>query len=159
MQTRRQEQSKPAPSGSSPAHVLLIEDDDTMRDMLAEALRREGYRVTECVDASRWLQACGNDASSWGLGQHGEGDTYDVVVSDIRMPNISGLDALRMLKVMNPEQDYPSTIFITAFGDDETRRRACNLGAVTVLDKPFAVKDLVASVREAIGTQDRPPEE
>ncbi|MFO7902055.1 MAG: response regulator [Planctomycetota bacterium] len=133
-------------------HVLLIEDDDVMREMLAEALRREGWEVTECVDGSHCLQTCGHDTLSCQTANHDFSETYDVLVSDIRMPNMSGLDVLRILKESHWAGACPPTVLITAFGDEETHERARELGAVTVLDKPFAMKELIQTVRTVTGT-------
>jgi len=133
-------------------HVLLVEDDDVMRDMLAEAFQRQGWQVTECADPMRWLQSCVREASTMDVVEYTAMDgCYDVVVSDIRMPNMSGLDVLRILGDIHCADACPPTIFITAFGDEDTHRRARELGAVTVLDKPFAVRDLVEKVREVTG--------
>ncbi|MFO7905572.1 MAG: response regulator transcription factor [Pirellulaceae bacterium] len=142
------------PSKGRPPHVLLVEDDDVMRAMLAEAFRREGWQVTECADAMRWLQSCVREATRRDVGDYTATATpYDVVVSDIRMPNVGGLDALRILREIHCDDACPPTIFITAFGDEETHKRARDLGAVTVLDKPFAMKDLLQRVRSVANAQ------
>jgi len=123
-----------------------------MRDMLAETFRKEGFWVTQCADPLRWLQSCVRKASSPCSGGYIGADTYGVVVSDIRMPNMSGLDVLRILRDIHCADACPPTIFITAFGDAETHERARELGAVTVLDKPFDVKDLIEQVRAVTRT-------
>ncbi len=133
--------------------VLLIEDDDVMREMLAEAFRGEGWQVTECSDAMWWFQSCVREATSVDVTEYkATGVSYDIVVSDIRMPSMGGLDVLRILQEIHCADACPPTIFITAFGDEETHKRARELGAVTVLDKPFAVKDLIAKVRAVTET-------
>lgn len=138
------------PRPKSPC-VLLIEDDEVMREMLAEALRRGGCQVTECADPVRWLLSCIGQA--WGPpASEAHSQHYDVVVSDIRMPNLSGLDALRILKQLRCTDTCPPTILITAFGDPATHQTARELGAVAVLDKPFATRDLLEAVRAAVGT-------
>lgn len=125
-------------------HILLIEDDEEMRDMLADTLRREGFDVTECSDARSWLLFCVHNSA-------GDNDEkYDVVVSDIRMPKIGGLDAMRIINDLNCAEACPPTIFLTAFGDEETHRMAKKLGAVEVLDKPFDIKDLIKKVRKLV---------
>lgn len=118
-----------------------------MRDMLAEALRREGWQVTECADVVPWLLSCLCQAWFPTAGPHG--DTCDVVVSDIRMADLSGLDALRMLKQLRCADSCPPTILITAFGDEATHQKAREAGAVAVLDKPFATRDLIETIRAA----------
>lgn len=133
---------------TEPPHILLIEDDDVMREMLAEALRHAGYQVTECNSASQWLESCVHQAAK-NRPLDERHDTYDVVVSDIRMPNMSGLDVLRILRVIRCDFICPPTILITAFGNSVTHERARELGAMAVLDKPFPIKYLIEKVREA----------
>ncbi|MFW6171414.1 MAG: response regulator [Planctomycetota bacterium] len=146
-----QHHSGGTPLGRKMPRVLLIEDDDVMREMLAEALRRAGCEVTECGDGLQCLQACGHDTASCQPAEHGVCDTYEVLVSDIRMPNMSGLDVLRTLREILGAEGCPPAVLITAFGDEATHERAQELGAVTVLDKPFAVKELIETVRTVTG--------
>ncbi len=135
---------EPAPR---PLRVLLIEDDDAMRAMLADAFRHEGWDVTECENVFGWLQHCVNDfAEDSGSGTN----SYDVVVSDICMPGMSGLEVMAMLQDMYSAAACPPTILITAFGDDETHHHARALGAAEVLDKPFDTNDLIDTVREVV---------
>ena len=127
--------------------VLLVEDDDEMREMLASMLRRDGCRVIATVD--------GEDALDWlGAGAL-EGDLLRVpalIVSDIRLPCVSGLDILA--GVSRVPQRVP-VILITGFGDEETHARARELGAERVLDKPFAISEFRAAVASALGQRDR----
>lgn len=121
-----------------------------MREMLAEALRQEGYDVTECASAVPWLLFCVHHS---GQGVQDCADGYDVVVSDIRMPRITGLDVLRIIRDIHCAEACPPTIFITAFGDEETHQTAQALGAAAVLDKPFPMKDLVHKIQEFTSPQ------
>ena len=125
--------------GSDTPHILLVEDDDPMRSMIAQALRQQGYEVTECPDAFHWMDFC--------IGQrvNDESIRYDLVISDIRMPGMNSLDLLEGLR---SSHRHPPTILITAFRDKETHERAADLGAVHVLDKPFAMQELLHVVRE-----------
>jgi len=143
--------------GADPTpHVLLVEDDDVMREMLTEAFGREGWKVTQAADGERWLQACISEATSVDIMESTVGGlSYDVVVSDIRMPNTSGLDVLRILNELRCSGVCPPTIFITAFGDAATHAEARRLGAVTVFDKPFDIKALIRAIRSIIGTRRR----
>jgi CheY-like chemotaxis protein len=72
--------------------------------------------------------------------------TFDLVLSDLRMPGWPGLEAMARI-ARNPSM--PPFILFTAFGDETTHRRALEIGALTLLDKPFDLdylKDLVAQV-------------
>ncbi len=131
-------------------HVLLIEDDEEMLNMLSEALMQEGYRVTKCTETLDWLLSCihcsGKDMSS------SANNSFDVVISDIRLPKMGGLDALRIINDLDCAEICPPTIFITAFGDEETHSMARKLGAAEVLDKPFDINDLIRKVCELVST-------
>ena len=71
----------------------------------------------------------------------------DLIVSDIRMPYITGMQVLRELR---ERDDAPPMILITAFGSDALHAKAERLGAVAVFDKPFDVEDLVAKVESLL---------
>jgi DNA-binding response OmpR family regulator len=120
---------------------LLAEDDDEMRILLTWSLRWEGYEVVECRNGTE-LQ----DALS-GATDGEEALGVALVVSDIRMPGISGLDVLRGLRL---SEKFPPVVLITAFGDEETHAEADRLGAVALFDKPFEIEDLVAKVHEIL---------
>ena len=123
-----EEQKRLIPWDRTPT-ILLVEDDEDMREMLASDLRREGYRVVEAAD--------GDDAVDWlGVGIL-DGDPERLpalIVSDICLPYVSGLDILEGAR-LSPWR-LP-VILITGFGDGDTHERARDLGAECVLDKPF----------------------
>ena len=124
------------------ATILLVEDDDEMREMLVTALRRDGYVVVEAAD--------GDDALEWlGLGAlEGEPSRWpDLLVSDIRLPFFSGLDIIEGLSLAR--RSLP-IVMITGFGDAETHARALEFGATCVLDKPFDLNDFRHAVRAAL---------
>jgi DNA-binding response OmpR family regulator len=122
-------------------HILLAEDDHEMRSLLALSLRRAGFRVTSCRDGSDLL----SQLTPFILHQAPVG--FDLIVSDIRMPLITGLEILEDL----PQREgFPPIILITAFGDQHTHERARELGAAATLDKPFNIEDLLALVRESL---------
>lgn len=111
--------------------ILVADDDPAMRGMLSMSLRRQGFEVDECSDGKELVERL--EAA------RGGSRAPDLVVSDLRMPGLSGLDVLHWLKTWLP--DVP-LILITAFGDPHTHRRAKELGAVAVVDKPFDLRDL-----------------
>ncbi len=131
------------------AHILLAEDDPELLSLLAWALRGHGYRVTECTDGVELL-----DQLTWfALPDDGQ---VDLVISDVRMPGISGLNILAGTRSM---PGLPPFLLITAFGNDMVHARARRLGAVDVLDKPFEIDDLLARVAALIGEPgDAPPD-
>lgn len=127
---------------SAPAQILLAEDDADMRVFLAQVLSGEGYIVTECANGIQLLDHLA------GLLHHRPLQVFDVVISDIRMPGLTGLEILRGL---HGDADMPPTILITAFGDDKTHAEAERFGAVATLDKPFEVEDLLTMIRRILG--------
>jgi len=122
--------------------ILLVEDDNEMREVLATALRRDGYRVIEAEDGDDALDFLGEEIS--------EGEPArlpNLIVSEIRLPQTSGLDVLEGTRRVSR---HVPVILMTGFGDEETHARARELGALRVLDKPFALLDFLAAVNDAL---------
>lgn len=114
-------------------HIILAEDDQEMRDMIASSLRKDGYEVTLAKDGGELLARLAK----------GE---FDVVISDIRMPGCSGMNVLEGLR--EARWTVP-VILMTAFGDEETRARVESNDAV-FFDKPFDVDDLRTAVMNLV---------
>jgi DNA-binding response OmpR family regulator len=124
--------------------VLLAEDDDSMRALLAEALEGKGYEVTQCGDGLSLVGRIGDILAP----EHG--NSYDILVSDIRLPGFTGLEILSGLA---EEPLTPPVVLITAFGDEETHAEAERLGAAALLDKPFEIERLLDIVAELVGDE------
>lgn len=151
--SRKQRAKGEAPAGDAVesdkrAHILLAEDDREMCRLVAMVLNKEGYNVTMCNSGINLVSHLTADALNVG------GDHFDLVISDIRMPGISGMEVLEGLK---GGLDGPPVILITAFGDAETHAAADRLGAVAVLDKPFNMDALVRIVRSTLPRELQPP--
>jgi DNA-binding response OmpR family regulator len=127
--------------GPDPQVILLAEDDRDMRMLLSQALRKQGYMVTECQDGVQFLTRLGPLLDSRGAVE------YDVIISDIRMPGLTGMEVLEGL---TDTAWCPPVILITAFGDSDTHVRAAELGVAAMFDKPFEIDDLVAAVRAVL---------
>lgn len=136
---------EPAPR---PRRVLLAEDDYEMRRLLADALRRDGYEVTEAVDGLRLL---GQLHSPLHYGLRAD---VDLIISDIRMPGVDGLEVLSGLQTYD---GAPPMILITAFGDRNVHAEANRLGAVALFDKPFDLDDFRLFVRRLVPPKTRDP--
>jgi len=121
-------------------HVLLAEDDRDMREMIATVLTAEGYEVIEARDGSELLSRLQEVAK-----QPRGRETLALIISDVRMPRLDGLD---MLAALRCARWYTPVILITAFGDEEVHREAHDLGAVAVLDKPFSLANLRSLVHQ-----------
>jgi len=123
-------------------HVLLVEDDEDMRKMVAFALTRRGLRVTQLRDGSKALEYLAGVALAGG-----DGELPHVLLTDQRMPGVCGLDVIEATRVAGMR--IPA-ILITAFGDAETHGRARTLGETPVLDKPFEMDALLAIVKQIL---------
>ena len=125
--------------------ILLAEDDKEMRSLLALMLRKEGYQVCECIDGLSLLDML----SSFFLPDE-EHENFDLIISDIRMPGVTGME---ILLGANEIDDFPPIILITAFGDKETHMQAERLGAVALFDKPFDIDEMLEKVRTILPTR------
>jgi two-component system response regulator (stage 0 sporulation protein F) len=142
---RSEMMKRPASEGAvdeRPRSVLLAEDDDDLRQLLADAFRAEGFSVIECSDGLALVETL-----VWRL-EAGE-RPFNLIVSDVRMPGVTGLSVLEGLSGWDGLQN-PPVILITAFGDPRLRELARQFGAVSLLEKPFEIKALMRIVREAI---------
>jgi len=136
----------PAPAPDAPPRrqplVLLAEDDAEFRHLLATVLAEEGYEVVEAGDGLALLASIEDT-----LTVRRERPEAFLVVTDVRMPGLTGLDVLAILRCANR---VTPVILITAFGDEATHAEGRELGAVAVFDKPFNVDALRATVLETI---------
>lgn len=121
--------------------VLLADDDYEMRRLLAWSLNKQGYQVTECKDGNALMKKVGFSVPYEGV------QPFDLIISDIRMPGATGLQVLESARDF---EELPPMILITAFPDDETRKKARQLGAIAVVEKPFDVDALLDEVRRIL---------
>lgn len=119
---------------TGPKRILVIDDDDSLRRVVEYNLAEDGHRVITAADGSGGLEAF----------QH---ESVDLVLTDIRMPQMEGIELLTRLKAMQP--DLP-VIILTAFGTIDSAVEAMRLGAFDYLTKPFSRDQLRASVRKAL---------
>lgn len=132
-------ETAPDQMASKGARILLAEDDDEMRQMLALSMRRAGYVVHENAGGIELLDLLAAIVTGETL------PDFDLVVSDIRMPVVTGLE---MLEGMRSRKTFGKPIIlITAFGDEQTKREASRFGAAAVLDKPFEISQLLSVMR------------
>jgi CheY-like chemotaxis protein len=121
--------------------ILVAEDDVEMRRLLVAKLRQAGFETIECADGYQLLDQLGNPVS----GQ--DPDDFDLIVSDIRMPGLTGLE---VLEGIHDTDWFVPMILITAFGNEEVHRQARELGAAGMFDKPFEIEDLIDRIREIL---------
>jgi len=116
------------------AKVLVVEDDDSMRDAIERLLDAGGYR-------------CAAYASAGALLAQGVDDDSVCVISDLRMPGMNGLELLAALRARNIALPF---ILITAHDAPGLRRQALSDGATAYLAKPFRGTVLLDAVRAAV---------
>jgi DNA-binding NtrC family response regulator len=116
------------------AQLLLVEDDNAMREMLESLFRQEGYLVSEASSASAALDLARQT-------------DFDVVLSDIKMPGKSGLELVGELRELRP--DMP-VVLMTAFGSIDTAVDAMRAGAFGYTTKPFQPEEVIRTVKRAL---------
>jgi two-component system response regulator (stage 0 sporulation protein F) len=121
--------------------VLLAEDHDEMRRLLAQELNAAGYDVIQCRNGMDFLK----HLESFLLDRdilH-----FELIISDIIMPFLTGLEVLEDL---HEYKGFPPMILITAFGDENVHKKAKQFGAAAMFDKPFEIDDLLSKVCEIV---------
>jgi len=117
--------------------ILVIEDDEEMRSLLEDFIEGEGYGVESVEDGSEGFRKLAKE-------------NFDLIVTDIRMPGLNGLDILPGLKQIQPSIPI---IVITAFGSEEVQRRALERGADAYLEKPLQLDQLRTLIQEMVSSQ------
>jgi len=129
------------PQAAHPKRVLVAEDDAAMRDLLLLVLRERGYAV-DCVSSgSQMIQLLSERHPDGSLAER-----FDLIVTDVRMPGASGLDAIDQLRRAG---GLTPVIAVTAFPHDATRNRARRL-EIQLLAKPFDLDALRNAVEAAL---------
>ena len=123
---------------TSPARLLVVDDDENNRDMLSRRLARRGFDVAVAVDGFRALEAinASGDAAP---------PPFDLVLLDIEMPGLSGFDVLRVVRERHTNTRLP-VIIATARGDREDVVQALGLGANDYVTKPLDFAIVLARV-------------
>ena len=116
------------------SRILVVDDEESMRKLLEIALGKEGYRLTLAESGKKATEIF--DKSS-----------YDLVISDIKMPDMSGVEVLRHIKETDPSVPV---IMVTAYASADTAVEALRLGAYDYLTKPFKLEELKANIRNAL---------
>ncbi|MQS15448.1 response regulator transcription factor [Streptomyces kaniharaensis] len=119
------------------AHVLVADDDTDIRDLVVYKLTRTGHQVTAVEDGLAALTAAHDD------------DTVDLVLLDIRMPKMSGLDVCRALRAEPGTQSLP-VILLTARSQEGDIETGFAAGADDYITKPFSPRELSSRVQAVL---------
>jgi two-component system response regulator PilR (NtrC family) len=115
--------------------ILVVDDDQSMLEFMEIALSKEGYRVS-----------CAQDGKE-ALTMLSKGSDFDLVISDLRMGEVGGLELLKASKSIDPDISF---IFMTAYASSETAIEALKLGAFDYITKPFQVEDMKNLISNAL---------
>lgn len=118
--------------------ILIVDDEISMREFLSILLEREGYEVLTAADAAAAQERIASNK-------------IDLVISDVQMPGLSGLELLAQIKRQAPDT---AVLMITAFSTAEQAVEAMKLGAYDYLAKPFKVEEIKILVRNALEKRD-----
>ncbi len=127
-------------SGSDKAqNILLIDDDKLVLKAVAKFLKTQGYSVELAENGKEALKKV-------------EGRQFDLIIADVRMPGISGIETIREIRELHTSARRPSVpeIVITAYLDSQTEQEAKSLGITDCVYKPFTIKDFMDTVKKRL---------
>ncbi len=119
---------------TTPTRVLVVDDEESLRFFLTRGLKKAGYAVDEVADGRAAIESLSKTA-------------YDIVLTDMVMPGVSGLDVLSAVHEMDKDA---VVILMTAHGTVENAIDALRLGAFDYLEKPFELKELLVTVERGL---------
>ena len=120
---------------SNKAKILVVDDEESLREICQDVLEDEGYEVVLARDGQEALRILVEDQD------------IDIVISDLRMPKMNGLDLLRAVKERKLDVDF---IVMTGFSTIETAVQCMQLGAADYLPKPFNIQHLLVKVQKVL---------
>jgi len=123
--------------------ILLIDDDEWIRDSLRLFFDEEGCKLVGLANAEEALQALARE-------------TYDIIISDYKLPGMDGLNFFRLTAKSHPTA---MKILITAYGSDELFREASKLGVQDMIQKPLTVENIEKSLSTLLAKADTPEAE
>ena len=134
----------PANPVANPQKILVIEDEKALADVLGYNLRREGYEVTLAHDGQEGLKAS-------------QAKAHDLVILDLMLPTMSGMDVLREFRANEKTRDIP-IIILTAKSEEADQLVGFSLGADDYVTKPFSVKVLLQRIKAVSRRAEGAPE-
>ncbi|BHH85041.1 sigma-54-dependent transcriptional regulator [Desulforhopalus sp. 52FAK] len=120
---------------SEPKHILIVDDDLTLLEVMHARLTAAGYKVDKAPNGKSALKFMQNHS-------------IDLLISDLKMPEMSGMELLEKVKTDNP---YLPVLFLTAYGTISGAVDAVKAGALDYLTKPFEGKDLITMIHNILG--------
>ena len=124
-------------------NVLIVDDSGSMRAVIKKIIGLSGFRMDQCFEAGNGREALEVVGGNW----------VDVVISDINMPEMDGLEMLRKMKADRLLKDIP-VIIITTVGDENRMQTVYGLGAKGFIKKPFLPEDVKKELHKVMGVRD-----
>lgn len=124
--------------------VLIVDDDQGILNALMAGLTSLGYQVLSTAsgrEALKIIESSIDETSATGI------EPVEVIVTDLKMPGMNGLELIRSAKNMSPGL---AAILMTAFGDDHIREEITNLGRCRYIDKPFGPGTLMKIIQDTV---------
>lgn len=118
------------------AHILVIDDDDRLRELLRRFLSESGFRVSDAANAAQARHLLGSLA-------------FDLLVIDVMMPGQNGVDFLAEIR---PDNDVPA-LFLTALAEADNRIAGLEAGADDYIGKPFEPRELILRIQRILARQ------
>ncbi len=122
-------------------HLLIIEDDARLAQMVGEYLERSGFGITHAIDAKAGLAL---------LQEPGAGPAPDLVILDLMLPDMDGLEVCRRIRSLPGERGQLPVLMLTAKGDPMDRIVGLEIGADDYVPKPFEPRELLARIRAVL---------
>ncbi|MGE5279525.1 MAG: response regulator [Deltaproteobacteria bacterium] len=119
------------------SRILVIDDEEVIRDLLAQTLTRRGYHVEPAEDGPAALKKVSSGF-------------FNLLITDLKLPGMNGIEVLKQIKKVNP---YIEVIIITGYPTIETAVEAIKVGAFDFLCKPFDIAEIVAVIQRCLEKQ------
>ena len=117
-------------------HILVIEDEDDIQELVRYNLAKEGYRVAQALSGEEGFKAA-------------KSTSHDLVLLDLMLPGLDGLEICRLLKA-DPKTSHTPIVMLTAKGEEADVVAGLELGADDYITKPFSPKVLIARLRTVL---------
>lgn len=118
------------------ARILIAEDDQDIRELVALTLQFHGHEVVSAVDGAEALEKA-------------QGDPFDVILMDVRMPRMTGYEACRRMREIDVTREVP-IIFLSAKGQESEIKAGMEAGATQYILKPFTPEVLAGKISEIL---------
>jgi len=115
--------------------ILVVDDEEALRTVLSTELSSEGYEVNTAADGSEAIELV-------------KDNNYDLVLLDIKMPNVDGFEVLKYIKGGKPDV---KVIMLTGFADLKNAIESKRLGAEDFVSKPYDLVDLLTTIERVLG--------